>query len=85
MEPSEIAKFYVDKSIFVTGATGFVGKVLVEKLLRSCAHLKKIYVLVRPKKGDMPDQRLSQLLNSPVCIIFRVLAIQIFFHECFFF
>jgi FlaA1/EpsC-like NDP-sugar epimerase len=35
------------RSIFITGATGFVGKVLVEKLLRSCPDIAKIYILVR--------------------------------------
>jgi len=35
-EASEIAEFFKRKSIFITGATGFIGKQLVEKLVRSC-------------------------------------------------
>jgi len=35
-ETSGIAEFYKRKSVFITGATGFIGKQLVEKLVRSC-------------------------------------------------
>ena len=42
---------YDGKSVFVTGATGFLGKVLVEKLLRDCRKIDKVYVLMRGKKG----------------------------------
>jgi fatty acyl-CoA reductase len=46
-----IQNFYKDKVIFITGTTGFVGKVVLEKILRSLPDFKKIYVMVRPKKG----------------------------------
>lgn len=46
-----IAEFYERKNILVFGATGFVGKVLIEKLLRDCPKLNKIYVVIRTKKG----------------------------------
>ena len=45
MGEPEIADFYNGQSAFITGATGFMGKVLVEKLLRSCPQitlLKKV-------------------------------------------
>ena len=69
MEPeSQIVKFYTGKSIFITGATGYLGKGLVEKLLRSCAGLNKIYVLVRHKKGVSPQIRIDEeIFNCPVC------------------
>ncbi|XP_042907021.1 putative fatty acyl-CoA reductase CG5065 [Parasteatoda tepidariorum] len=63
---SNIASFYADRSILITGATGFMGKVLVEKLLRSCHSVKTIYVLLRPKKGQEPKQRLEELLQAKV-------------------
>lgn len=63
---TSIRDWYSNKNIFITGATGFMGKVLVEKLLRSCSELKSIYLLVRPKKGFEPQQRLNHLLNSPI-------------------
>lgn len=61
-----IPQFYSGRSIFITGGTGFMGKVLVEKLLRSCPDIKNIYLLIRPKKGQEVAARLNDLLNSPL-------------------
>ncbi|XP_076239560.1 fatty acyl-CoA reductase 1 [Calliopsis andreniformis] len=63
---TSVKDFYRDRSIFITGGTGFMGKVLVEKLLRSCPGIKNIYVLMRPKKSQDVQQRLQQLLNGPL-------------------
>lgn len=63
---SEISDYYKNKSIFITGATGFLGKALIEKLLRSCYDLNKIYVLVRHKKGKTPTQRLDEIVDCKV-------------------
>ena len=63
---SEIAEYFKGKSIFLTGATGFVGKVLIEKLLRSCQDLKKIYILIRTKKGNDANKRLNEILSAKV-------------------
>ncbi|XP_031793964.1 fatty acyl-CoA reductase 2 isoform X1 [Sarcophilus harrisii] len=60
---SVIAAFYGGKSILITGATGFMGKVLMEKLLRTSPDLKVIYILVRPKAGQSLQQRVSQMMN----------------------
>ena len=61
---SRIAEYYVNKSILITGSTGFVGKVLVAKLLTSCDSLVKIYLLIRPKKGKNASERLDELFDS---------------------
>uniref|UniRef100_A0A3Q2HYD6 Fatty acyl-CoA reductase n=1 Tax=Equus caballus TaxID=9796 RepID=A0A3Q2HYD6_HORSE len=61
---SMIAAFYGGKSILITGATGFLGKVLIEKLCRTSPDLKVIYILVRPKAGHTLQQRVSQIINS---------------------
>ncbi|KAG6443936.1 putative fatty acyl-CoA reductase CG5065 [Manduca sexta] len=61
-----VVEYYANKSIFITGATGFMGKVLVEKLLRCCPDLKKIYLLMRPKKGHNSKERLDEFLNVKV-------------------
>ena len=63
---SEIAQYYVGKSIFMTGATGFLGKALVEKLLRECSGLKSIYLLVRKKKEKSASERVDELFNCKV-------------------
>ncbi|EDV94977.1 putative fatty acyl-CoA reductase CG5065 [Drosophila grimshawi] len=67
---SEIANYYAGKTILITGATGFMGKVLVEKLLRSCADLNAIYLLIRTKKGVEPTVRKEQYFK---CVIFNKL------------
>jgi len=55
--------FYRDKVVFITGGTGFVGKVLLEKLLRSTA-VRTVYLLIRSKRGASPTARLDTLLQS---------------------
>lgn len=66
MAESNIVKFYEDRSIFITGATGFMGKVLVEKLLRSCPGINRVYVLMRPSKGKEVTVRIKELISNEV-------------------
>lgn len=83
---SEICQFYKNKSIFITGATGFLGKALVEKLLRSCRDLNTIYILIRHKKGKTPSQRLDEFLDCEVIKIlykFNFLFVLIFLKKGF--
>lgn len=61
-----IPAFYAGQSIFLTGATGFLGKVFIEKVLRSCPDVREIFLLMRPKKGLDINQRLEKILNLPV-------------------
>ncbi|XP_070499596.1 fatty acyl-CoA reductase 1-like [Chironomus tepperi] len=61
-----VEKTYEDQSVLVSGATGFIGKVLVEKLLRDCKKLKNIYILLRSKKGDGLAKRFENFKNSIV-------------------
>ncbi|XP_073138810.1 fatty acyl-CoA reductase 2, chloroplastic-like [Henckelia pumila] len=59
-----IIKFFKGKNIFITGATGFLGKVLVEKILRSTS-VGKIYVLIRAKSKEAALDRLTkEIINS---------------------
>ena len=61
-----ISQFYAEKCIFITGVTGFVGKLLLHKLLDSCPMLERIYVLIRPKRDDLPQVRLDKLFDQPL-------------------
>ncbi|XP_074554579.1 fatty acyl-CoA reductase 1 isoform X3 [Halichoeres trimaculatus] len=60
---ASIPEFYSGKNVLITGATGFMGKVLVEKLLRSCPEVKALYILVRPKAGQSMKQRVSDMMT----------------------
>jgi len=66
MEKSEIAEFFKDRSVFVTGSTGLMGKVLVWKLLKSCPGINAIYVLIRPKRGKSELLRYHEIIKAPV-------------------
>ena len=62
----KIKEFYRGKHILVTGCTGFMAKVLVEKLMRSIPDVSKFYIMVRPKKNVAPMDRIKQILKSEV-------------------
>lgn len=61
-----IPEYFSGKCLFVTGATGFIGKVLIEKLLRSCPDISKIFVLVRLKKNKSVEERIKAMTDLPV-------------------
>ncbi|RZC35356.1 NAD binding 4 domain containing protein [Asbolus verrucosus] len=66
-EKDRISEIFRDSTVFITGGTGFLGKVLIEKLLR-CTELKRIYLLVRSKKGKTPQERLHDIFNNMVSV-----------------
>ena len=53
-------------NIFVTGSTGFLGKVLIEKLLRSCGGIEKIYILLRSKRERGSEQRFEEYKKNTI-------------------
>ncbi|XP_035903528.1 putative fatty acyl-CoA reductase CG5065 [Anopheles stephensi] len=69
-----VSEFYRDSVVLVTGSTGFLGKVLVEKLLRSFG-VKKIVLLIREKRGTSSAQRLQQMISDPIFDTIRASAI----------
>ena len=64
-------KFYKDKTIFITGASGFMGKCLLEKLLYSCSDVKEILILMRPKRGKTAKERVADFANLPVSLLIK--------------
>ena len=43
----KISEFFQNKTVLITGATGFVGQPLVAKILTSTPTVKKIYLVIR--------------------------------------
>ncbi|KAG5669115.1 hypothetical protein PVAND_017011 [Polypedilum vanderplanki] len=66
LQNASIADFYANKNIFITGATGFMGKVLLETLLRKCGQINCIYILVRMKRGVDPVQRYHDYVDDMI-------------------
>lgn len=63
-QDSQVINFYKNKKILLTGGSGFLGKVLLWKLLETCPDIAKIYVLLRPKNNISAEKRLIQMLKS---------------------
>lgn len=65
MELNSVQKFYLGKTIFITGGSGFMGKVMIEKLLYSCSDVKEVIILMRPKRGKSASDRVEDFVNVP--------------------
>lgn len=63
-DASPIRDFLRGKTVFLTGGFGFIGKLLVQKLLE--CDVKRIYMMVRGKKGKSVEDRLEVLRADPV-------------------
>lgn len=71
---SRIREFYGNKSVFLTGATGFLGKMILLKLLKSCPEISNVYVLIREKKEATAAERLrSDVLNAEVRVNYTII------------
>uniref|UniRef100_A0A7N0TSH9 Fatty acyl-CoA reductase n=1 Tax=Kalanchoe fedtschenkoi TaxID=63787 RepID=A0A7N0TSH9_KALFE len=59
------------KTVFVTGVTGFLGKVFIEKILRIQPNVKKLFLLIRAADDESAMQRLrDEVIGKD---LFRVL------------
>lgn len=72
-----IQDFFRGAHVFVTGGTGFIGKLLTEKLVRSMPHLGQIYLLIRDKRGKSAQQRFELVLEDPVSKFIAVIEAQL--------
>lgn len=59
------SEFYARKTVFITGASGFMGKVLLEKLLWACPDIQQVIILVRPKRNKTAQQRVEDFAKLP--------------------
>ncbi|KAK9927289.1 hypothetical protein M0R45_024480 [Rubus argutus] len=71
MEFETILGYLENKTILITGATGFVGKVLVEKILRVQPDVKKLYLLIRASGANSATQRMHNEITGKE--LFKVL------------
>ncbi|XP_035788289.1 fatty acyl-CoA reductase wat-like isoform X2 [Anopheles albimanus] len=63
--PNRVLNFYRNSTILLTGGTGFLGKVLLEKILR-CLDVRKVFLLIRTKDNLKPAERLDRLLKDAI-------------------
>lgn len=59
-----ISEFFAGETVFITGTTGFLGKALLEKILRSCPDVDRVYLLIRSKGLETAEERLHKLVRS---------------------
>ncbi len=55
-----VAERFAGKKVLITGTTGFLGKVLLEKFLFSISCVDKIYILIRTKGEFDPQERFQK-------------------------
>lgn len=61
----QVRDYYKDKTILLTGASGYIGKIILLKLITACTDINKIYLLIRKKEGVTLQQRLKkEIFNS---------------------
>ncbi|XP_027345646.1 fatty acyl-CoA reductase 1-like [Abrus precatorius] len=59
MDTRRVQHFLKGKTILVTGTTGYLAKVLLEKILRIQPEIKKLYLLVRALNTELATRRLQ--------------------------
>jgi alcohol-forming fatty acyl-CoA reductase len=65
-----LKEFYSGKVVLLTGGTGYIGRLLLAKLL-SLGNLREVLLLSRPKKGKSNDERLDLILKG---ILFEMVS-----------
>jgi nucleoside-diphosphate-sugar epimerase len=63
---SDTANFFGGKTLFVTGATGYLGKVLLERILWQLPQVRRIVLLMRPHCPGDPDAAVSARADRAV-------------------
>ncbi|KAF3795300.1 putative fatty acyl-CoA reductase [Nymphaea thermarum] len=62
-----IVEFLRDKNMLITGTTGFVGKLLIEKILRSQPDVGKLFLLIQGPNQEAVNERLKhEIINAEI-------------------
>ena len=73
-----ISDFFDDRTILITGASGFLGQPMLEKILREIPQVRRIYLLLRPKRQtdgslwDAQERVRREVLSSSVSSVSSV-------------
>ena len=73
MHPS-VRQHLRGKTILLTGGTGFLGKVVLERLLRAAPEIARIYLLIRETREPAAARLEAEVVRSGV---FEPLAIDL--------
>ncbi|CAN0916731.1 Fatty acyl-CoA reductase 3 [Linum grandiflorum] len=57
MEFGSVVQFLENRAVLITGATGFLAKIMVEKVLREQPNVKRMYLLLRAADAKAASQR----------------------------
>ncbi|KAL1492059.1 hypothetical protein ABEB36_012557 [Hypothenemus hampei] len=60
-----VIEFYKGKNVLLTGGTGYFGKMIIEKLLRT-TEVANIYLIVRPKRDIVFDKRVTKMFEEQI-------------------
>lgn len=61
-----VAEFYAGRAVLITGGSGFLGRMVIEMLLRCCPDIGRIFLVLRDKRGVPAADRLRDLLDAPL-------------------
>ncbi|GMR45502.1 hypothetical protein PMAYCL1PPCAC_15697, partial [Pristionchus mayeri] len=64
MSMPDVNSLFAGRTIFLTGGSGFVGQVVIEKFLHAVPDVGRLYVLVRPAKGKTPAERWAAISSG---------------------
>ncbi|KAJ1266461.1 hypothetical protein BS78_08G152600 [Paspalum vaginatum] len=72
MKAVTVAGCFMNRTILVTGSTGFLGKLMVEKILRVQPDVKRLYLLVRAADDAGAEQRvLDEVVGKELFDVLR--------------
>jgi len=63
---SEVTQFLKNQTIFLTGVTGFLGKVILWKALKEAGDSIKVFVVIRGSKDADAKKRMDDVFSTKI-------------------